>query len=152
MAVRGVWRFAFGVCCLLLAGGCATWRFDAKRSAEFVNEEGVKIVVDYGSERRESECVAPNGIHLKFVGNLKVRVSIPDGPRFVAYQTMSEAGVLYESDDGRWRYFEQGTSCALAERISDERGFALRFEGVLCARRRAADKDGEKGAWRKVRK
>ncbi len=137
---------------LAAASGCAAWRFDALRSAQFVNEEGVYVLVDYGREAHESEYVAPSGVRLPFKSNLKVRVTPPGGRSFVAYQVMSEAGVLYESDDGRWRYLEEGTGCALAVRREDGNGYALLFQGVLCAKLRPPDGDTRAGGWRKARK
>jgi hypothetical protein len=121
----------------LLFAGCATWTFEPIRSARFVSEEGVYLDVDYGREEHESTFVAPNGLELPFRTKLKVRVTAPDGRRFVAWQVMSPRGVLYMTDDKRWEYFEEGTGCVLAERASDGDGYELRFQGVLCANLKA---------------
>ena len=118
---------------LLLLAGCATWTFAPIRSARFVSEEGVYLNVDYGREEHESTFVAPNGLELPFRTKLKVRVTAPDGRRFVAWQVMSPRGVLYMTDDKHWEYFEEGTGCILAERSNDGDGYELRFQGVLCA-------------------
>ena len=118
---------------LFLLSGCATWTFEPIRSARFVSEEGVYLDVDYGREEHESTFVAPSGIELPFRTKLKVRVTAPDGRRFVAWQVMSPRGVLYMTDDKHWEYFEEGTGCVLAERASDGDGYELRFQGVLCA-------------------
>ena len=118
---------------LFLLSGCATWTFEPIRSARFVSEEGVYLDVDYGREEHESTFIAPSGIELPFRTKLKVRVTAPDGRRFVAWQVMSPRGVLYMTDDKRWEYFEEGTGCVLAERASDGDGYELRFQGVLCA-------------------
>ena len=117
----------------LLLAGCATWTFDPVRSARFVSEEGVYLNVDYGREEHESTFIAPNGLELPFRTKLKVRVTAPDGRRFVAWQVMSPRGVLYMTDDKRWEYFEEGTGCVLAELADDGDGYELRFQGVLCA-------------------
>ena len=117
----------------LLLSGCATWTFDPVRSARFVSEEGVYLNVDYGREEHESTFIAPNGLELPFRTKLKVRVTAPDGRRFVAWQVMSPRGVLYMTDDKRWEYFEEGTGCVLAELSDDGDGYELRFQGVLCA-------------------
>jgi hypothetical protein len=98
-----------------------------------VSEEGVYLNVDYGREEHESTFVAPNGLELPFRTKLKVRVTAPDGRRFVAWQVMSPRGVLYMTDDKHWEYFEEGTGCVLAERSDDGDGYELRFQGVLCA-------------------
>ena len=118
---------------VLLLSGCATWTFTPIRSSRYVNEEGVFLYVDYGREEHESTFVAPNGLELPFRTKLKVRVTAPDGRRFVAWQVMSPRGVLYMTDDKKWEYFEEGTGCVLAERAEDGDGYELRFQGVLCA-------------------
>ena len=127
---RLLMAMAFSV---FLLSGCATWTFEPVRSARFVSEEGVYLDVDYGREEHESTFVAPSGIELPFRTKLKVRVTAPDGRRFVAWQVMSPRGVLYMTDDKHWEYFEEGTGCVLAERASDGDGYELRFQGVLCA-------------------
>ena len=124
--------YSFAALCLLFAG-CATWTFAPIRSARYVSEEGVYLEVDYGREEHETTFVAPSGLELPFRTKLKVRVTAPDGRRFVAWQVMSPRGVLYMTDDKRWEYFEEGTGCVLAERAGDGDGYELRFQGVLCA-------------------
>lgn len=117
----------------LFLAGCATWTFSPIRSARFVDEEGTYLHVDYGYEEHESTFVAPTGVRLPFKTKLKVRVTAPDGRRFVAWQVMSARGVLYKTDDEHWEYFEEGTGCVLAEMSEDGDGYELRFQGVLCA-------------------
>ena len=124
--------YSLAALCLLFAG-CATWTFAPIRSARYVSEEGVYLEVDYGREEHETTFVAPSGLELPFRTKLKVRVTAPDGRRFVAWQVMSPRGVLYMTDDKRWEYFEEGTGCVLAERAGDGDGYELRFQGVLCA-------------------
>lgn len=126
----------------LLVAGCATWTFAPVRSARFVSENGVYLNVDYGREEHESTFVAPSGVVLPFRTKLKVRVTAPDGRRFVAWQVMSPRGVLYKTDDGRWEYFEEGTGCVLAEMSDEGDGYELRFQGVLCANMKDSSSDG----------
>ena len=104
-----------------------------------MSEEGVYLNVDYGREDHESTFIAPNGLELPFRTKLKVRVTAPDGRRFVAWQVMSPRGVLYMTDDKRWEYFEEGTGCVLAELADDGDGYELRFQGVLCANLKPVD-------------
>lgn len=124
---------------MLLFAGCATWTFAPIRSARFVSEEGVYLNVDYGREDHESTFVAPNGLELPFRTKLKVRVTAPDGRRFVAWQVMSPRGVLYMTDNKQWEYYEEGTGCVLAELADDGDGYELRFQGVLCANLKPVD-------------
>lgn len=120
----------------LLAAGCATWTFEPERTQKFVDEEGRYATVDYGREKEERTSVfrLSNGMELPFKSKLKVRVELPDGERFVAYRRMSEAGNLYATDDGEWQYFEQATACLAAKLAEDGRGYAVRYQGTLCAR------------------
>jgi hypothetical protein len=124
--------YSLAALCLLFAG-CATWSFSPIRSARYVSEEGIYLEVDYGREEHETTFIAPSGLELPFRTKLKVRVTAPDGRRFVAWQVMSPRGVLYMTDDKQWEYFEEGTGCVLAERADDGNGYELRFQGVLCA-------------------
>ena len=124
--------------------GCATWTFVPIRSARFVSENGDYLHVDYGREEHESTFVAPSGITLPFKTKLKVRVTAPDGRRFVAWQVMSPRGVLYKTDNGQWEYYEEGTGCILAERAGDGDEYDLRFQGVMCANLKNPDDDKKK--------
>lgn len=124
--------YSLAALCLFFAG-CATWSFSPIRSARYVSEEGIYLEVDYGREEHETTFIAPSGLELPFRTKLKVRVTAPDGRRFVAWQVMSPRGVLYMTDDKQWEYFEEGTGCVLAERADDGNGYELRFQGVLCA-------------------
>ena len=130
--------------CALVAG-CATWTFAPIRSARFVSENGEYLHVDYGREEHESTFTAPSGVTLPFKTKLKVRVTAPDGRRFVAWQVMSPRGVLYKTDNEHWEYYEEGTGCILAERAADGDGYELRFQGVLCANLKEATDAKRKG-------
>ena len=118
---------------LAALAGCATWRFTPLRESQFVDEEHRFVLVEYGKgAMRETTFTTPTGVRLPFKSALQVRVTTPDGTRFVAYQNMSAMGNLYLTDDGRWEYFEQGMGCILAERAADGDGYEVRFQGVLC--------------------
>ena len=125
----------FAAVALALLAGCATWTFEPLRSQKFVDEENNYVHVDYGSEKenRTSVFTLSNGVRLPFRSKLKVRVELPDGKRFVAYQRMSETGNLYMTDDEDYEYFEQGTACVVAHRAKGAKRFGVVFQGVLCA-------------------
>ena len=117
----------------LVVGGCATWSFTPNRESQFVDEDNRFMLVEYGKgEVRETEFVAPNGVRLPLKSSLQVRITTPDGTRFVAYQNMSTVGNIYFTEDRRWEYFEEGTACILAERAPDGNGYVMRFQGVMC--------------------
>ena len=116
-----------------LLAGCATWTFEPTRTSKFVNERNEYIVVDYGIEEHESTFVGPGGVKMPFKSKLKVRVTMPDGERFVAYQNLATEGRLYVTDNGRWRFLERGVAAYVAERAPDKNGHILRYQGTLCA-------------------
>lgn len=116
-----------------LLAGCATWTFEPTRTSKFVNERNEYIVVDYGIEEHESTFIGPGGVEMPFKSKLKVRVTMPDGERFVAYQNLSTEGRLYVTDNGRWRFLERGVAAYVAERAPDKNGHVLRYQGTLCA-------------------
>ena len=118
---------------LLTVAGCASWSFKPLRESQFVDEERRYLFVEYGKgDVREIEFVTPTGVRLPFKSSLQVRVTLPDGTRFVAYHNMSPVGNLYFTEDRRWEYFEEGTGCILAELAPEGDGYLMRFQGVLC--------------------
>lgn len=121
------------ICLTLAVAGCATWSFKPLRENQFVDEDRRYLLVEYGKgEMRETEFTTPTGVRLPFKSALQVRVTLPDGNHFIAYQNMSAVGNLYFSEDRRWEYFEEGTGCILAELAPDGDGYLMRFQGVLC--------------------
>ena len=85
---------------LTAAAGCATWSFKPLRENQFVDEEHRYLLVEYGKgEMRETEFTTPTGVRLPFKSALQVRVTLPDGDQFVAYQNMSVVGNLYMTED-----------------------------------------------------
>jgi len=119
------------LCLILAAGGCTS--FKPLRESQFVDENRRYILVEYGKgEVRETEFTTPAGVRLPFKSSLQVRVTLPDGDQFIAYQNMSPVGNLYFTSDRKWEYFEEGTGCILAEQDADGKGYLMRFQGVLC--------------------
>ena len=111
-----------------------------------MNEHNEYIVVDYGVEEHESTFIGPGGVRMPFKSKLKVRVEMPDGTRFVAFQNMSTEGRLYVTDNGRWRFLERGVAAYVAERAPDKNGFLLRYQGTLCANVRNPEKEKKRPA------
>ena len=107
----------FAATATVLLAGCATWTFEPTRFSKFVNERNEYILVDYGIEEHESTFIGPGGVEMPFKSKLKVRVEMPDGTRFVAYQNMSTEGRLYVSSNERWRFLEHGVAAYVAERL-----------------------------------
>lgn len=120
---------------LLAMVGCATMTFTVLRTQRFVDDNNNYVLVDYGRDEKghESTFRISNGARLPFRSKMKVRVELPNGKRFVAYQHMSASGNLYKTDDEQWEYFEEGVACIVAEMAPDGTGYLRRFQGVLCA-------------------
>jgi hypothetical protein len=122
----------------LALAGCAS--FETERSSRFVDENGAVVSVEYArGEERTTQFVAPNGAKMPYKSKLKVRVTMPDGDRFIAYRHMSLAGVLYKTADEDWEYLEEGTACAVAQRAEDGKGYLLRFQGMMTMNSSAKD-------------
>ena len=123
--------FIFAIAATIFSAGCAS--FEADRSSKFIDEDNYTITVEYAKgEEHETSFTTPTGVTLPFKSRLMVRVTLPDGTRFMAYQNMSTAGVLYKSEDEAWEYFEEGTGCAVAHLRGNGDGYYLVFQGVLC--------------------
>ena len=117
----------------LLLAGCES--FYLSQSDMFVDEDGAVIAVEYGKIDRDhvSTFIAPNGKELEFKSRFSVRVVMPDGASFQAYQCFNEllSGALYRSDNGRWTYHANGSSCTVYEQI-EEKLYKPVFSGVVC--------------------
>ena len=127
-----IFRTLAAAACALLAG-CTT--FEATRTQRFVDDDNDYVQVEYASEKepRVSTFTLSNGVKLPFRSKLKVRVELPDGTRFIAYQRMAEAGNLYMTEDDEYKYFEMATGCLVARLAKDRRGYIPLYQGVLCA-------------------
>ena len=118
-----------------LAAGCASWRLQTLRSARFVDDDGNYLHVDYArdTEEHRSTFMLGNGVRVPYSSKNAMRVELPDGTTFIAYQNMTPAGTLYKSDDNEWEFFESGAGCIVAQLDEDRSGYVTRFRGTLCA-------------------
>ena len=107
---------------LLLAGGCATWRFQALRESRFIDMDGVVLHVAYGEEQHTETL--PNGMTFTF--NNKVLVTLPSGQKILLYQSLSASGIRYASRDKLYILHEKGPYVILLQNNQ------LLFEGVFC--------------------
>ena len=125
--------FSILVAAGMLFAGCST--FEPLRSTRFVDDNNHYLHVDYGrdSKDHESTAVLENGVRWPFKSKNMVRVELPDGTCFVAYQNLSPAGNLYKTEDGEWEFFESGAGCIVAHLAKDGSGYVPRFRGTLCA-------------------
>ena len=117
-----------------LLAGCTS--FEPLRSKRFVDDNNNYLHVDYGrdTEDHESTTILGNGVKWPFKSKNMVRVELPDGTRFVAYQNLAPAGNLYKTEDEEWEFFESGgAGCLVAQLDKDRSGYITRFRGTLCA-------------------
>ncbi len=128
-----------------LLAGCASWRFEPLRSTRFVDENNNYIHVEYGrdTEEHQSTFALSNGVRVPYSSKNAMRVEMPDGTTFIAYQNLAPAGTLYKTEDGEWEFFESGAGCIVARLAKDKSGYVPRFRGTLCAtvRNPVTDKD-----------
>ena len=69
---------------------------------------------------------------------LAVRVTLPDGDDFLAWECMNtlSVGTMYRSDNERWMYHANGISCRVFHKAANpatgEEDYLVIFEGVIC--------------------
>ena len=125
-------RLIFLAAAAFLAG-CAS--FEPLRSTRFVDDNNNYLHVDYGRDTKDHESIAvlDNGVRWPFKSKNMVRVELPDGTRFIAYQNLAPAGNLYKTEDEEWEFFESGVGCIVARFEKARSGYVTRFRGTLCA-------------------
>ena len=119
---------------LVLFAGCTT--FTPLQSSMFTDEDGNIVVVDYGRDQKEHESkfYAPNGREMTMRSKLKVRVTLPDGYTFIAWECMNPlaTGTMYRSNNEKWMFHANGISCRAFRQTDDKRDYLVIFEGIIC--------------------
>ena len=77
-----------------LLAGCTS--FEPLRSTRFVDDNNNYLHVDYGRDSKDHESIAilENGVNWPFKSKNMVRVELPNGTHFVAYQNLAPTGNL----------------------------------------------------------
>ncbi len=121
----------------LAVAGCTSFR--PLQSSLFTDEQGNVVAVDYGrdAKERESKFTAPNGKVMTMKSRLKVRVTLPDGTDFIAWECMNplRSGTMYRTSDEKWMYHANGISCTVFRESVNPRGerdYLVVFEGIIC--------------------
>ena len=119
---------------LFLAAGCNT--ITQVQTMTFVDDNANVVVVDYGRAEKEhvGKCKSPTtGEDMDFRTKLLVKVVMPDGYSFKAWQTMNvlPSGTMYRSDDERWLFHARGITSSVYERTIDKTDYKLVYEGVM---------------------
>ena len=126
------------VCAALAAvvlGGCAS--FHQTQAVKFVDDDGrfLEVVYGYGDKDHVTTWVSPvNGNEIELRSKLRVKVSLEDGPSFMAFQCMYmlSSGTMYKTDNDRWLFLANGFTCAMFEFDGAADDYRTVFQGVLC--------------------
>lgn len=126
----------FAILAAVLAG-CVS--FLPQQTSLFTDEDGNLVSVEYGNSRKdhESKFTAPNGKVLTMKSRLGVRVTLPDGDDFFAWECMNplRSGTMYRSNNEKWMYHANGISCTVFMKSVNPQGkedYLVVFEGIIC--------------------
>lgn len=121
----------------LVLSGCAS--FDPMQTSLFTDENGNIVSVDYGRSKKdhESKFTAPSGKVMTMKSKLAVRVTLPDGTDFVAWECMNPlpSGTMYRTNNEKWMYHANGITCQVFSKALNPEGkedYLLVFEGMIC--------------------
>ena len=119
--------------CVAVLAGCAS--FDTLATRRYVDENNNYVIVEEGmdEEPREFETTLPNGRTIIDKSKTKIRLTLPDGRRYVMYKRLSPYGNLFKTDDEEWEYLVQGMECLICRRPKGESKYLLSYRGTLCA-------------------
>jgi len=128
--------FPFSLFLFPFFSGCQS--YEIVQTNVFADDDGNVIVVDYG--RSESEhvntFVSPtNGKTMDFHSKLVVKVTLPNGDRFKAWQCMNflTTGTMYKTDNEEWMLLANGFSSVVYRQDEDNgKNYREVFRGVLC--------------------
>ena len=146
---------ALGVA-LLLAFFLGCTSFNLMSVGHFVDEGGNVIKVEYGKgdEDHVTTFRSPaNGRELEFTSKLRVKVYLPDGDMFMAFQCMNTlgSGTMYRSDDREWMFHANGFTSKVFRYDPPVDDYLLVFEGVICNDGNDKPLSGGGGGWTRVK-
>ena len=130
--------FSLVAAMLVLLVGCTS--FKPQQACMFTDHEGNIVSVEYGQSKKEhvSKFTAPNGKVLDMKTKLGVRVTLPDGDEFLAWECMNtlSVGTMYRTDNEKWMYHANGISCRVFKKAvnpsTGQDDYLEIFEGVIC--------------------
>lgn len=133
----GMFGRSVGVALVALATGCQSYTI-VQRNV-FADDDGNVVSVDYG--RSESDhvntFVSPaTGKEMEFRSKLMVKVVLPDGDDFKAWQCMNflPRGTMYMTDNEEWKVLMNGFSLCVYHRTGEPapRDYLEVYRGVIC--------------------
>ena len=121
----------------LALSGCQS--YDIVQSNIFSNDDGYAVRIDYGRSGSDHVNTFENpatGKETEFRSRLVVKVHLPDGDVFTAWQCMNflSRGTMYESDGGEWKVLANGFSTVIYHRTGEPppREYLEVYRGVIC--------------------
>ena len=123
---------------LVLLVGCTSFR--PQQACMFTDANGNIVTVEYGNSKKDhvSKFTAPNGKVLDMKTKLGVRVTLPAGDDFLAWECMNtlSVGTMYRTDNQKWLYHANGISCRVFKKAlnpsTGQDDYLEIFEGVIC--------------------
>ena len=107
----------------------------------FADDDGNVVIVDYGrseSEHHNTFLSPVTGKEMDFHTKLVVKVQLPDGDDFKAWQCMSflppGTGTMYKTDNEEWKVLANGFSFSIYHRTGEPppRDYIEVYRGVVC--------------------
>ena len=114
--------------------GCMS--FERTFTNSFLDEEGNVVTVENGRLSKDHVFVVAspgNGKPVDYKSKEAVKVTLPDGRQFMAYQTLNTIpiGNMYKTDDEDIVYVTNGLMCRIYARLEDGSDHLLVYEGNL---------------------
>ena len=140
----------------LALSGCQS--YDIVQSNIFSNDDGYAVRIDYGRSGSDHVNTFENpatGKETEFRSRLVVKVHLPDGDVFTAWQCMNflRSGTMYKTDDGAWLVLVNGFTCMVyaADPTAQDPGrYREVYRGILCESPKSDYRPNPK--WRKLKK
>ena len=124
---------------LVLVAGCQSYEIVQRNI--FADDDGNVVIVDYGrseSEHHNTFLSPVTGKEMDFHTKLVVKVQLPDGDDFKAWQCMSflppGTGTMYKTDNEEWKVLANGFSFSIYHRTGEPppRDYIEVYRGVVC--------------------
>ena len=140
----------------LTMAGCQS--YDIVQSNIFANDDGDAVRIDYGrsgSDHVNTFVNPATGDEMDFKSRLVVKVRLPDGESFTAWQCMNflASGTMYRTDDEDWLVLVNGFTCMVYAKdpVPEDPGrYREVYRGILCESPKSEFKPNPK--WRKLTK
>ena len=134
--------------------GCQS--YEIMQTNIFSNDGGQVVTIAYGRSGSYHVNTFKNpatGQDVDFKTKLVVRVEMPDGDSFTAWQCMNfmQSGTMYKTDDDEWQILVNGFTCRIFLRADDGSGlYDEVYRGILCESPKSERKPDTK--WRSLKK